>query len=124
MDVNSLYTSIGHQDGTYSFFLPTKKFLQGFTYPDFNKEFFHFLRIGSFIQEKGTAMGSNMAPPYANIFMNQFEETFVYSHPSFTSFVSYWRRYIDDVFLIWTGEIGVPKHWNYSTEISTLAWGA
>ncbi|CAJ0919387.1 unnamed protein product [Ranitomeya imitator] len=56
-------------------------------------------------QRKGTAMGSNMAPPYANIFMDNFELTYVYTHPSFTSSVIYWRRYIDDIFIIWTGDI-------------------
>ncbi|CAJ0930570.1 unnamed protein product [Ranitomeya imitator] len=58
-----------------------------------------------FIQKKGTAMGSNVAPPYANIFMDHFELTYVYTHPSFMSHVIYWRRYIDDVFLIWTSDI-------------------
>ncbi|CAJ0918847.1 unnamed protein product [Ranitomeya imitator] len=50
-------------------------------------------------------MGSNMAPPYANIFMDLFELTYVYTHPSFMSHVIYWRRYIDDVFLIWTSDV-------------------
>ncbi|CAJ0953952.1 unnamed protein product, partial [Ranitomeya imitator] len=60
-------------------------------------------RFNSF-QRKGTAMGSNMAPPYANIFMDHFELTYVYTHPSFMSHVIYWRRYIDNVFLTWTKE--------------------
>ncbi|CAJ0925426.1 unnamed protein product [Ranitomeya imitator] len=58
-----------------------------------------------FIQRKGTAMGSNMAPLYANIFMYRFELSYVYTHLSFISYVIFWRRYIDDVFLIWTGDV-------------------
>ncbi|CAJ0947986.1 unnamed protein product [Ranitomeya imitator] len=112
MDVNSLYTSIGHQDGIKAvmsfleehthFSSQQKSFCRDLLTLILTKNFFIF-EDEFFIQEKGTAMGSNMAPPYANIFMDQFEKTLVYSHPSFISFASYWRRYIDDVFLIWTG---------------------
>ncbi|CAJ0950559.1 unnamed protein product [Ranitomeya imitator] len=52
----------------------------------------------------GTAMGSNMAPPYANIFMASFEEHYVYTHYHFQQYCIYWKRYIDDVFLIWGGD--------------------
>ncbi|CAJ0952519.1 unnamed protein product [Ranitomeya imitator] len=31
--------------------------------------------------------------------------SFVYTHSSFKSYAAYWRRYIDDVFLIWTGDV-------------------
>ncbi|CAJ0930511.1 unnamed protein product [Ranitomeya imitator] len=112
MDVNSLYTGIGHQDGIKAvmsfleehthFSSQQKSFCRDLLTLILTKNFFIF-EDQFFIQERGTAMGSNMAPPYANIFMDQFEKTFVYSHPSFILFASYWRRYIDDVFLIWTG---------------------
>ncbi|CAJ0943929.1 unnamed protein product [Ranitomeya imitator] len=113
MDVNSLYTSIGHQDGIKAvmsfleehtqFSSQQKSFCRDLLTLILTKKIFIF-EDQFFLQERGTAMGSNMAPPYANIFMDQFEITFVYSHPSFISFASYWRRYIDDIFLIWTGD--------------------
>ncbi|CAJ0943784.1 unnamed protein product [Ranitomeya imitator] len=56
-----------------------------------------------FFQIKGTAMGSNVAPPYANIFMDYFEKSFVYPHSLFSAHIIYWRRFIDDIFFVWTG---------------------
>ncbi|CAJ0928207.1 unnamed protein product, partial [Ranitomeya imitator] len=97
MDVNSLYTSIRHQDGIES----VMSFLSSHTNFSIQQQKFckDLLTL-----RKGTAMGSNMAPPYANIFMDHFELTYVYTHPSFMSYVIYWRRYIDYIFLIWTGD--------------------
>ncbi|CAJ0955511.1 unnamed protein product, partial [Ranitomeya imitator] len=101
MDVNSLYTSIRHQDGIESvmsflsshtnFSIQQQKFCKDFLTLVLTRNFFIF-EDQFFIQRKGTAMGSNMAPPYANIFMDHFELTYVYTHPN-------------DIFLIWTGDI-------------------
>ncbi|CAJ0968324.1 unnamed protein product [Ranitomeya imitator] len=114
MDVNSLYTSVNHEDGIRAvmsfltehtnFSHQQRDFCRDILTLILTKNFFIF-EDQFFIQKRGTAMGSNMAPPYANIFMDSFEKAYVYSHPSFQSSVSYWRRYIDDVFLIWTGDI-------------------
>ncbi|CAJ0951343.1 unnamed protein product [Ranitomeya imitator] len=57
-----------------------------------------------FIQKVGTAIGSNVAPPYANIFMAHFEENFLYTHHLYTQYSVCWKRFIDDVFLIWKGD--------------------
>ncbi|CAJ0964858.1 unnamed protein product [Ranitomeya imitator] len=115
MDVTSLYTSIGHQQGIEA----VMKYLQEHTTFTTDKLSFCYDLLGLvltknfflfedqyYMQQKGTAMGSNVAPPYANIFMDFFENTFVYCHPLFTSHVFFWQRYIDDVFLIWTGDVG------------------
>ncbi|CAJ0927192.1 unnamed protein product [Ranitomeya imitator] len=48
-------------------------------------------------------MGSNVAPPYANSYMALFEEEIVYPDPLFQAYCPFWRRYIDDVFCLWTG---------------------
>ncbi|CAJ0952517.1 unnamed protein product, partial [Ranitomeya imitator] len=114
MDVNSLYTSIRHSEGIESVmsFLSRHtdfsdqqcKFCKDSLTMVLTRNFFMF-EDQFFIQKRGTAMGSNMAPPYANIFMDQFEMSFVYTHSSFKSYAAYWRRYIDDVFLIWTGDV-------------------
>ena len=52
-----------------------------------------------YLQIRGTAMGTRMAPSYANIFMGDLERktlTQVDKRPDI------WWRYIDDVFVIWS----------------------
>ena len=58
---------------------------------NFNNE--HYLQVG------GTAMGTKLAPSYANIFMDYFERTFVYTYEVQPLL---WKRYIDDIFVLWT----------------------
>ena len=58
----------------------------------FNSEVFH--------QVRGTAMGTKMAPAYANLFMHNLEEALLAGEPVQPAM---WRRYIDDIFAVWTG---------------------
>ena len=51
-----------------------------------------------YLQVGGTAMGTRVAPSYANVFMSQFEEKHVYTY-RLKPLARY--RYIDDVFCIW-----------------------
>lgn len=53
------------------------------------------------MQNRGTAVGANVAPTYVNIFVAELEESSIYVSPHFC-FVQKWWRYIDDI-LIWTG---------------------
>ena len=55
----------------------------------------------NYLQVKGCAMGTISAPPYANIFMGKFEESHIY--PYIRHLCKLYLRYIDDLFLIWTG---------------------
>jgi peptide-methionine (R)-S-oxide reductase len=57
---------------------------------DFNNK--HYLQVG------GTAMGTRVAPSFANIFMADFETKWVYTHHLQPTI---WLRYIDDIFMIW-----------------------
>ena len=50
------------------------------------------------LQVGGTAMGTRVAPSYAYIFMNDFEERHIYSYH--LQPVA-WYRYIDDIFCLW-----------------------
>ena len=52
-----------------------------------------------YLQVHGTAMGTRMAPSYANLFMGKFEQHAIENAP-LKPFV--WWRFIDDVFMIWT----------------------
>ena len=49
-------------------------------------------------------MGTPMAPNYANLFMDNFEQNLLrdYSKKSGLS-PSVWFRFIDDIFFIWNG---------------------
>ncbi|CAJ0955119.1 unnamed protein product [Ranitomeya imitator] len=56
-----------------------------------------------FLQTRGTAMGSNAAPPYANCYMAEYEESAIYTNCLFKTHAVMWKRYIDDIFCIWDG---------------------
>ena len=57
---------------------------------EFNGELYH--------QLSGTAMGTKLAPLYANLFMTKFEDKYVYTYPLQPQL---WKWFIDDIFLIW-----------------------
>ena len=56
-----------------------------------------------FIEIKGTAMGTRVAPNFANVYMGRFEENFVYK-TEWSNYVIIWVRFIGDIFLIWKGD--------------------
>jgi len=51
-------------------------------------------------QVQGTAMGTKMAPAYANLFMADLEEKLLQNS---TTDPILWKRYIDDILCIWPG---------------------
>ena len=55
-----------------------------------------------FLQVNGTAMGTRVAPTYANLFMAHFEETYVYTYKD-NSKPRIWFRFIDDIWGIFSG---------------------
>lgn len=108
-DVISLYTSIEHEFGigcvgralnNTLFSDQSKEFLIGLLEIILTCNYFRF-EGEFFIQQKGTAMGSNVAPTYANIVMADLEEQRIYTSHHFRSVLKWWR-YIDDVFAIWS----------------------
>ena len=108
LDVSSLYTNIPNDEGceaTYQALLKNRdleinpsnlsiieKLSQVLTYNNFKFNGRHYLQI------VGTAMGTKLAPSYANIFMSDFEDKHVYTYRLQPLL---WLRYIDDVFCIW-----------------------
>ena len=112
-DVESLYTNIPHQGGleAIAYFLnqrteqtPSTACLQHLTELVLTKNFFLFENC-YYLQTSGTAMGSKMAPNYANLYVGLLEKNCIlnpeYNH--FLRYIQLWKRYIDDVFVIWTG---------------------
>ena len=107
MDVVSLYTNIPHKEGIQACreFLTHNKlpidkindichiicFILTHNNFQFNKK--------NYLQTRGTAMGTKMAPSYADIFMHTLETKLLKDYPLTPT---YYYRYIDDIFLIWT----------------------
>ena len=109
LDVSSLYTNIPHNEGIPAcrHYLDTRTRSNStvptetlcdllriiLTMNNFEFDDKHYLQI------HGTATGNKMAPSYANLFLAKFE-TDALSHAPHQPHT--WRRYIDDIFMIWT----------------------
>ena len=106
VDVTALYPSIPHHDGIESLSVHLRKShfpsatinaICKLTQSVLSKNVFEF-DTKLYLQTLGTAIGTKMAPSYANIFMAVLEEDFLAkSHLK----PQIWLRYIDDVFMIW-----------------------
>ena len=107
LDVSSLYTNIPNHEGL----LAVAEHLR--TDPDKQKVGPHLLKLlqlvlhsmsfsfngDHYLQIGGTAMGTSVAPNYANLFMDRFE-TKALDNWLLKPLV--WLRFIDDIFMIWT----------------------
>ena len=116
LDVTSLYTNIPHHEGIQAVAdylsryrppnsLPSNQSLLKLLSMVLTKNNFEF-NGQHFLQTNGTAMGTRVAPSYANIFMARFEEKFVYTYHLA---IYLWLRYIDDIFMIWLHGISELK---------------
>ena len=105
MDVKSLYTNIPNDEGIRA----TRTFLsragKSLLIPAIVKFLWLILTLNNFIfnginylQINGASMGTKCAPNYANLFMANFEESFIY--PRIIGKACLYLRYIDDIFLI------------------------
>ena len=106
IDVQSLYTNIPHTEGIQALNRileetntdPIKKplicklanLVLTKSYFSFNKKLYR--------QIQGTAMGTRMAPSYANIFMKYVETQLIDTSAKKPKI---WLRFIDDIFMIW-----------------------
>lgn len=109
LDVSALYTNIPHAEGIQAvrqMMRTHRTWVRGdlhantiatllrmvleFNNFEFNGQ--HYLQVG------GTAMGTRVAPTFANLFMAHMEQLHVYPYPLQPSL---WLRFIDDIFMIW-----------------------
>lgn len=107
IDVVSLYTNIPHVEGLQSLneyldsrpfpHSPSSKFLIDLAEIVLTKNYFSF-ENNFYHQIKGTAMGTRMAPSYANLFMGAIETKFLNNEPLKPLL---WLRFIDDIFVVW-----------------------
>ena len=111
-DVTSLYTNIPHDEGIHTILraldnhrhilpkdTPNNTIIQQFLRFILQGNYFDFLDT-HYKQLQGTAMGTKMAPPYANIFMADFEQKLT---NNFLQHILLWKRFIDDIFFLWRG---------------------
>ena len=105
IDVSSLYTNIPQDEGTDACLeaaeashIPQSILLNLFNMV-LKRNVFSF-NNSMYQQIQGTAMGTKMAPSYANLFMDRFEKAFLAQEPNLPLV---WKRYINDILCIWTG---------------------
>ena len=106
MDVVGLYTNIPHSEGLEAAqrMLDTRSTLNPPT-EDLINLMEHVLNLNCFVynnthyrQKHGTAMGTKMAPSYANIFMADLERRLLAQAPGLTPELL--KRFVDDMFMI------------------------
>jgi len=126
-DVSSLYTNIPHDEGitatmeairshrhTMPDYTPPDCVFQTFLHLILQNNYFQFRQF-FYLQIFGTAMGTKMAPPYANIFMGKFEQDLLDNYPLT---ILLWLRFIDDIFFIWTH--GITELQNFIAHVNSL----
>uniref|UniRef100_A0A1B6KRB6 Reverse transcriptase domain-containing protein n=1 Tax=Graphocephala atropunctata TaxID=36148 RepID=A0A1B6KRB6_9HEMI len=140
IDAQSLYTNIPHnlgEEAVNSFLSirpkpasPSTKFVMSLINMILTMNNFRF-KNQNYLQINGTAMGTRMAPAYANLFMGKLEEDFLNSQPYKPLM---WLRFIDDIFMIWNNSTELLKNflenlnkfsilkftWNFSKNILTF----
>nr|XP_039254344.1 uncharacterized protein LOC120331335 [Styela clava] len=123
IDVTSLYTNIPHVDGISAVEKYLKKHSNDKREIPWIKEAVNMVLNNNnfvfndnhYLQINGTAMGTKMAPKYANTFMANLESKMLQ-----TAKIKplYYFRYIDDCFLIWThGETELKDFLNHANSI-------
>ncbi|CAJ0957842.1 unnamed protein product [Ranitomeya imitator] len=129
-DVKSLYTSIEHDLGITA----VRKLLQSSNLNTNStqlcldllsivlRENYFLFGDQFYSQICGTAMGANVAPAYANAYLDDFEQSHVYSNTLFQQYSKCWFRFIDDIFCLWMGLIvlhGFPHLYQTTITIHT-----
>ena len=112
IDVVGLYTNIPHEDleTAVRHFLSDRNDDSDIPPVDeIIKVMNHILKNNTFEFENqvykqifGTAMGTPMAPTISSLFMGWLEERLLNNSPVPINLV-FWRRFLDDIFLLWTG---------------------
>ena len=109
LDVKSLYSNIKHNEDLLALEQcldnrthkePSSKVITTLMHHILTLQNFNF-NGRNFLQIKGCAMGTIAAPSYAAIYMGKFETQFIY--PEINSDCLFYARYIDYIFLIYTG---------------------
>lgn len=115
-DIESLYTNIpndlGEKTVTFETYLNPNRCYKKPKNPLTFQALLHNTLVNNifdhngnhYIQVNGTAMGTVMAPTYANIFLKHLEETRLLNNPNLehlTKNIKCFKRYVDDFFLLY-----------------------
>ena len=123
LDVSSLYTNIPHNEGIEA----CRRALDTHANPDpptdsLVRMMEQILTLNNFkfngqhyLQIQETAMGTRMAPSYANIFMGELEKHLLQNTVNRPSI---WWRYIEDIFAVWND--GEEQLQHFLQEINTF----
>ena len=108
LDITSLYTNIPHNEGIQSIkeLLAIQKPPNRSPHNSYITELLEVVQTNNYFEFSGkhyhkvsvTAMGTKLAPSYANLFMTKFEDNYVYTYQLQPKL---WKRFIDNIFLIW-----------------------
>lgn len=116
IDVKSLYTNIPTPEGISACIHFIRKYRDDV--PSFTpnerilKTLFHFVLENNYFllnkdlykQKQGCAMGTKMAPPYADLFLGKFETEKILTE-TFKKHIKLYKRFLDDIFLLWDGTL-------------------
>lgn len=135
-DVVSLYTNIPHELGltAVKFWLEKERHLIESRFTDdfilsaikiiLENNTFYF-DSNYYIQKKGTAMGTKMAPTYATLVLGYLEHK-LYDNMrrkygnEFSSFLQRnWKRFLDDCFIVWTSTTCISLE-EFSRELNSM----
>ena len=110
LDVKSIYTNIPQDEGIQCCLEAMTQYYGRNLPLSVNKlrQMFEFVLRGNYfefnnqlyLQTHGTSMGTPMAPNFANIFMSCIEDIIITHAPS-TLRPCLWKRFIDDIIIIW-----------------------
>ena len=110
-DIENLYSNIPHREGTESCIqaiyednenklkLKNRQAMQALIYNTLSNNVFEF-NTKYYTQTKGTAMGTSMAPAYANLYLNQKEQEWLKITKLKHNIVLF-KRYLDDIVIIY-----------------------
>ena len=111
LDIDSMYTNVNRQTAFHSChevlkshsnlseaerkqYIDLAKFTTENNYFQFQDKFYQLNR--------GLAMGSPLSPLMSEIFMSKFDQL-ICENEKWTKSIFFYRRYVDDIFLIWRG---------------------
>lgn len=112
-DVSSLYTNIPTEEGiqivmerinqyktSLPSFSPPVHVIRNMLHLVLENNYFQF-GAQFYLQIRGTAMGTRVAPPFANLFMTEYEQRII---NLYQVNIKIWKRYLDDIFFIFVGK--------------------
>ncbi len=117
MDIQNLFTNVDHQDGLNAMchFLekrppettPSTLCLRELAEIVLSKNVFFFEKVTNLYRQcKGSAMDSKMSPDFNSLYVACFENDYIFSSENpFKSHIKLWKRYVDDIFMIYDGSV-------------------